>query len=221
MSSDAQRARIAALAALQDPADRALFDLAAGAVEAIGRDEAAEALGLPRATAAFRLDRLVDRGLLAVEYRRRTGRSGPGAGRPAKLYRLVVDEVAASVPERHYDLAAEILSAAVEQAVDDAVPVGEAVVAVATARGTAIGRQAASLDAALEDGGYSPEADGDEVRLTSCPFHRLARRHTATICGINHALLRGVLAGTGGDPDRAALVPDPAGCCVRIAAAPS
>jgi predicted ArsR family transcriptional regulator len=40
-----------------------------------------------RNLAAFHLDRMASTGLLTVEYRRLTGRSGRGAGRPAKLYR--------------------------------------------------------------------------------------------------------------------------------------
>src|SRR5947209_4526677 len=111
------RASVTAVAALREPSDRALFELLAGSPVPLGRDEVAERLGLTRATAAFRLDRLAQVGLLDVEYRRRSGRTGPGAGRPAKLYRAAVAEVAASVPERHYDLAAEILSGAVEASV--------------------------------------------------------------------------------------------------------
>src|SRR5947208_7959455 len=93
--------RLAALAALDDPARRAVFDLVARAGTAVSRDTAAAALGVSRRVAAVHLDRLADQGLLAVEYRRPPGRGGPGAGRPAKLYRRADDEVAVSVPERH------------------------------------------------------------------------------------------------------------------------
>ena len=90
MTIDGQQARLTALAALKDPLDRRCFDLVAADSDAVGRDEIAEALGLPRASAAFRLDRLVEVGLLDVEFRRRSGRTGPGAGRPAKLYRVAL-----------------------------------------------------------------------------------------------------------------------------------
>ena len=80
---------------------------------AVSRDEAATALGLARTTAAFHLDRLVDEGLLGVEFARRTGRSGPGAGRPSKLYRRSGCQVDVSVPERRYELAARLLADAV------------------------------------------------------------------------------------------------------------
>src|SRR5215217_3026120 len=91
--------RIAALASLDDRTRRAVFDVVAHSETAISRDAAADALGVSRRVAAFHLDRLADQGLLAVEYRRPPGRTGPGAGRPAKLYRRAEDEVAVSVPE--------------------------------------------------------------------------------------------------------------------------
>lgn len=215
MGIDGQRARLAALAALDDTVDRACFDLIASRSTAIGRDEVAEHLGLPRASAAFRLDRLVGTGLLTVEYRRLSGRTGPGAGRPAKLYRAAVIEVAASVPERHYELAADVLATVLDG------PSGEAALrselrSAAFERGVEIGLSSDSLDAALENGGYEPVQDGPWQRLTNCPFHRLAQAHTATICALNHALLQGVLQGAGDDASRAEFAPDPAGCCVRL-----
>ena len=96
------RNRITAIAALGDDTRRALFGFVARAPEPVGRDEAAAALELPRSTAAFHLDRLVEAGLLITEHRRLSGRSGPGAGRPAKLYAVAPGEIVASAPERHY-----------------------------------------------------------------------------------------------------------------------
>src|ERR687885_536368 len=100
--------RVAAVSALDDPARRALLDLVTRSDGPVSRDEAAQALGLSRRATAFHLDRLAEKGLLTVEFRRLTGRTGPGAGRPAKLYRRTDDEVAVSVPERDYDLAGEL-----------------------------------------------------------------------------------------------------------------
>src|ERR671939_1756313 len=106
--------RVSAVGALDDPARRALLELVTARGAPVSRDEAAQALGLSRRATAFHLDRLAEAGLLAVEFRRLTGRTGPGAGRPAKLYRRADDEVSVSVPERHYDLAGELLAGAVE-----------------------------------------------------------------------------------------------------------
>ncbi len=110
--------RIAAVASLGDESRRTLFDFVASAGGAVSRDDAAAALGLPRSTASFQLDRLVQDGLLAVDFRKLGGRGGPGSGRPAKLYRAAVQEVAASVPDRNYDLAAELMVSAIEDAAD-------------------------------------------------------------------------------------------------------
>src|SRR6188472_2861508 len=88
------------LAVLAEPLRRRLYLHVAEQPAPVSRDAAAAALGIARSLAAFHLDRLVGAGLLTTEFRRLSGRSGPGAGRPAKLYRLVDDEVRALLPER-------------------------------------------------------------------------------------------------------------------------
>src|ERR671932_1530696 len=99
---------VAAVAALAEPTRRRLYDHVVRQPGPVSRDEAAAALGVPRGTTAFHLDRLVADGLLDVHYERRTGRTGPGAGRPAKLYRRARRTRGAALPERRYDLAGEI-----------------------------------------------------------------------------------------------------------------
>src|SRR3954447_16634908 len=96
------QANLHAIASLDEPARRALYEWVATSGRAVGRDEAASAIGVSRALAAFHLDRLVRDGLLVPEYRRLSGRSGPGAGRPAKLYRRASGEVGVTLPERRY-----------------------------------------------------------------------------------------------------------------------
>jgi predicted ArsR family transcriptional regulator len=211
-------ARIAALAALDDPARRAVFDLVAGAPTAISRDAAAEALGVSRRVAAFHLDRLADQGLLAVEYRRPPGRGGPGAGRPAKLYRRVEDEVSVSVPERHYDLVGGLLAAAVTEAIETGAAVQEVLYRTAYVQGRSIGAAAGDLLDALRAAGYEPRQPDREgvIELGNCPFHRLARQFTALVCEVNLRLLRGVADGAGDDSCVVELDPGPGRCCVRL-----
>lgn len=223
--------RIAALASLGDETRRKLFDLVASAEDAVGRDEAAGALGLARSTASFHLDRLVQDGLLAVEFRKLRGREGPGSGRPAKLYRAAVQEVAASVPDRNYDLAAELLLAAVEASAADGVPVREALLRGAYARGEAAGGAAGAaaetFPELLAAQGYRPESDGTGgLVLLNCPFHRLAAGHAGVVCAMNGAFLTGAAAGCGVAPDRvealdledlrAAGAAQRGQCCARI-----
>src|SRR5918912_452713 len=67
--------RVAAVSTLDDPVRRALLELVTGSDRPVSRDEAAEVLGLSRRAAAFHLDRLAEKGLLAaaVEESTRTG----------------------------------------------------------------------------------------------------------------------------------------------------
>lgn len=221
--------RLAAVASLGDESRRRLFDFVASAADAVGRDDAAQAVGLARSTASFHLDRLVKDGLLAVEFRKLGGREGPGSGRPAKLYRAAVDEVAASVPERHYDLAAELLVSAIEDATSGGGSPREALLRAARARGQSAGESAARAAGREPEGaagaaeadrtggpdgagpfadflagqGYCPADDGGGgLVLLNCPFHRLAAGHADVVCAMNGAFLGGASMALGIDPGR-------------------
>src|SRR5699024_5539855 len=113
MKTQAMQQQIAGLAALEEPTRRALYFYVADNGADTSRNQAAHALGLSSNLAGFHLDKLVEGGLLEVSYRRLSGRSGPGAGRPAKLYRRAQRQVQFSLPQREYELAAKILAAAV------------------------------------------------------------------------------------------------------------
>jgi predicted ArsR family transcriptional regulator len=195
-----------------------VFDLVAHSATPVSRDAAAEALGTSRRVAAFHLDRLADQGLLAVEYRRPPGRSGPGAGRPAKLYRRIEDEIAVSVPPRHYELVGELLATAVAESIDTGAAVQEVLDRTAYRAGRTTGAAAGTLLAALEDAGYEPHGDDPDgaLILRNCPFHRLARQFTALVCGVNLHLLRGVADGAGDATRTVILDPSPGRCCVRL-----
>src|SRR5687768_18495624 len=113
-SQDPGRDDVASLGSLADPSRRALYEFVSRQPEPTGRDEAAAAAGLSRTLAAYHLDRMVEDGLLEVSFARRTGRTGPGAGRPAKLYRRASREFNVSLPPRDYELAAQIFADAVD-----------------------------------------------------------------------------------------------------------
>jgi predicted ArsR family transcriptional regulator len=211
-------ARAAAVGALADPTRRALYEHVAAQPGPVGREQAATALGLALHTASFHLDRLVEAGLLATEYRRLGGRSGPGAGRPSKLYRRSGTEVAVSLPERHYDLAGRILAAAVERARDgDALD--DAVEEAAGVAGRELGTEhgpggVEAFTEVLADVGFEPRVEEGAVLLANCPFDALARSHTALVCGMNRAFVQGVADGVG-CPVTARLAPEPGLCCVK------
>ena len=219
MDDSTRHEDLAAVASIADPQRRALLEFVSRHGGSVGRDEAAAALGIARGTAAFHLDRLVDAGLLDTEFQRRTGKSGPGAGRPAKLYRRSAGEVVVSVPERHYDLAAELLSRAVEESDVTGDPIRPTLERVSTEIGRELGAAAGSMDEALHTLGYESVDDGlGGVSLSNCPFHRVARNHTATICGANAALLQGVAEGVDEHERRVAFEPREGYCCVRLVA---
>jgi predicted ArsR family transcriptional regulator len=221
-------AHVAAVAALAEPTRRRIYEFVVRAPAPVGRDDVASAVELPRATAAFHLDRLVADGLLGVHYERRSGRTGPGAGRPAKLYRRSEASVEVSLPERRYSLAGELLAAAVADAERSGERPRAALERRARARGRELGDAARASGAggeevvlrALETEGFEPRAEGHEVVLANCPFHALAREHTELVCGMNLQLLEGLLEGVPDAGLRARLRPEPGTCCVRLEPAP-
>ena len=212
------------LAVLGEPVRRRLYRFVAHEPEAVSREQAAAGVGVPAHTAKFHLDKLVDEGLLEVEFRRLTGRTGPGAGRPAKLYRRSAREFALSLPERHYDLLSRILAGAVERAVADGSPVREAAAQVARSAGEAVGLEAVTrtsgrepldrLAAALAPHGYEPRIEDGRMVLENCPFDRVARDHTELVCGLNLEYVDGVVAGLGCPQVCADLTPAAGRCCV-------
>lgn len=214
-----QAGALAAVAALDEPTRRRLYEYVVRRPGPVSRDDVASALGVPRPTVAFHLDRLVEEQLLAVEYERRTGRTGPGAGRPAKLYRRSDRQVSVSVPERHYELAGELLASAIEEADETGGPAREILGRRARDHGAELAAGASDVVTVLEEHGFEPRAEGDGVLLGNCPFQRLARTHPRLVCEMNLGLVEGMLTGAGGGRLRALLEPRPGFCCVRLAPA--
>lgn len=213
----------AGLAALADPLRRRLYRYVARSAEPVGREAAAEAVGVPVHTAKFHLDRMVDDGLLEVEFRRLTGRTGPGAGRPAKLYCRAARDFEVSLPERHYDLLSDVLAAAAAASVERRVPVDEVAPGVARRRGREFGaghladapdEPLERVAAALDEVGYEPRVTEGRMVLENCPFDRVAREHTELVCGLNVEFVRGVIDGLGCRGVAATLEPSPGRCCV-------
>jgi predicted ArsR family transcriptional regulator len=209
--------RLAALASLGDENRRRLFEHVSSSPSAVGRDDAAAALGLPRSTASFHLDRLVRDGLLAVEFRKLGTKAGPGSGRPAKLYRPALDEVGVSVPDRSYDLAGELMASAIETAIAGGGSVRKALVDTAYERGRASAGGGASLEELLTRIGYRPAPDGQGgFVLMNCPFHRLADGHADVVCAMNGAFLSGAASACGVPEENVEEDRSQGRCCARI-----
>jgi predicted ArsR family transcriptional regulator len=251
MAVPRSRPGLASLSTLDDPVRSRLYDFVSGNAAPVGRDEAAAAVGIGRALAVYHLDRLVEAGLLTASYRRPPGRSGPGAGRPAKVYSRSGREFAATVPPREYELAARLLAQAIESdhsgrsltaLYEAAARLGAelgkngragagAGAGVGAGAGAGAGtsqamadggmghaRDSASaervVDAVLRERGFEPWHDeAGVVRLRNCPFRSLAERHPGVICGMNLALMEGLVAGAtaaipkDGPKDRSTAVP--------------
>ena len=222
-----------AVSALAEPTRRSLYDYIANTGGWVSRDQAADALDLERGNAAHHLDRLASEGLLDVDYRRLSGKQGPGAGRPAKLYRRAQKEFDVALPPRDYALAGQLLAAAVDQARVDGTDLDAALDEAATDEGHRIGadinarlragaarkkdlRRRVVLDA-LVDHGYEPHLrDNGTVVLRNCPFHQLAQQHTNLICGLNLCLLSTAIDDVGDTGLEAHLEPEDDHCCVKL-----
>ena len=197
------------VAALGDPTRRSAFFHVRASTEPQSKDHVAAALGNDLRLAGFHLDKLVDQGFLRAEFRRRTGRTGPGAGRPAKLYSTAETEVHVDLPERRYDVLASLL---LKVAADESgAPTSEVIErvgfefglqvglaeAAAGARSPSEAAQTAAREVAgiLSRLGFAATTDGGGgITACACPFEDLAFRDPERICGLDRAIWRGILA---------------------------
>jgi predicted ArsR family transcriptional regulator len=219
---------MAGIGALVEPVRRELYRYVCAQPAPVGRDEAADAVGIARHQAKFHLDRLEAEGLLEADYARLSGRSGPGAGRPAKRYRRAPQEIAVSLPDREYELAGHLMAEAIAESSRRGTPVLEALHRAAAERGRAVGTAAAgragppmrdALDVAvrtLDENGYEPRREGERAIMANCPFHALAQSHTELVCQMNHAFVAGLVEGVAPRRLDAHLDPGPDRCCVVL-----
>lgn len=207
---------LARLSALDDPVRQRLYAYVRDCDQPPGRDQAAEAAGISRSLAAYHLDKLVDAGLLTVGYARPPGRTGPGAGRPAKIYFRADRDLALTVPPRDYELLARLLVSSVGR--DATGAVRDAVNRAAYEAGCDAGaRSPDDLLAVLSSCGYQPRtAEDDSIDLCNCPFHALSEEHRDVVCGLNLHLIQGVLDGGDHQHAHAETSFRPHRCCVVI-----
>jgi predicted ArsR family transcriptional regulator len=91
------------LEAVGEPELRETLLFARASSRPVTADEVAAAQAVHRNVARSRLERLAEAGLLEVSYERRSGRTGPGAGRPAKTYAVAPSGDAIEFPRRRYE----------------------------------------------------------------------------------------------------------------------
>jgi predicted ArsR family transcriptional regulator len=211
------------LLSLSDETRRRIYAFVAAQAGAVSRDDVSRATGISRPLAAYHLDRLLADGMVAATYQRPDGRRGPGAGRPSKLYARAAEPVELSLPRRDYELLASVMA--------DALAAGGGADAVEAAAREHGARLAEKQSSAREPGeetttdllrilraqGYEPYEDGPGcTRLRNCLFEREAAEHRDLVCGINLALVRGMLSHLSEPEECAFLDPADGRCCVAI-----
>ena len=211
---------------LGEPVRRRLYDYVVAQDDAVSREQAAKAVGIKRPLAVFYLDKLAEEGLLEVEFRRLTDKKGPGAGRPAKLYRRSPQEINVSLPHREYELAARVFAEALSSEQSET-PVRDAARSLGKemaeeARERAGRHQGAknltrTAEEVLQDYGFEPFHDEEgNIRLRNCPFHQLSRQYTQLVCGMNVNIMQSLVDELGLERLEARLEPHPGMCCVAF-----
>ncbi len=221
--------QIESLGLLGDPTRRDLYFHVCAETAPVSRDQAAKALGVKRALAAFHLDRLVREGWLEASYRRLSGKTGPGAGRTSKLYSRSGKGVFLALPPRNYELLARLQAATLggvgsgegkddleSRARDYGIKLGTSLRAEPGAFGRR-GTTERGLLTSLKEEGFEPRIDGDmNIRLRNCPFYNIASEYTELVCGMNLALMQGIVKGAGISELQASLDPREGECCVAF-----
>ena len=224
------------LGILADPIRHKLYTQVLTPEKEVTREQAAKALGISRSLAAHHLDRLAEAGLLEFTFERPPGKTGPGAGRPAKLYRRSAKEVDLTFPPRRYELAAQLLAqataaggpthaAALDRAAEEwgrhlGADLRARIEAEQTDTSRLSGRIPDSAEisraitTALRQTGFEPRHDGNQIILENCPFARIQMNVPTLTCGMNFALCRGILEGLQANDWTARLEPKPGRCCV-------
>lgn len=217
---------VEAVSLLGEPVRRRLYDYVVAQVDATSREEAAKAVGIKRPLAAFHLDKLAEEGLLEVEFRRLSGRRGPGAGRPAKLYKRSSRDVSVSLPHREYELAARVFAEALS-AEDSPAPMRDAARSLGKEIAGKVRERAGrhkgtktltrTAEEVLRDYGFEPFHDEEgNIRLRNCPFHALSQQYTQLVCGMNLDVMQAMIEELGLERLEARLEPQPGLCCVAF-----
>ena len=219
---------VTGIGVLADPVRRRLYEFVCSSDQPVSRDHAAHAVGIARHKAKFHLDRLEAAGLLEADYVRLTGRSGPGAGRPAKRYRRGRKEFAVTLPARDYEFAGHIMADAISEATRTGAPITEAISKAASVRGAALAANAdhpSEADGAVElvvrilsKRGYEPHRTDHAIVMANCPFHALAAEHTELVCRMNHSMLAAFVDAIAPGLLEASLEPAAKRCCVTLTA---
>jgi predicted ArsR family transcriptional regulator len=135
-----------------------------------------------------------------------------------------------TLPERRYDLAAQLLASAIDNVTADGTTIGDSLKVAAADWGRAVGDQARAaagpradrkrlltyICEALSECGYAPHRVGGTIVLPNCPFDTLARDHTQLVCGMNLAMLAAIIEQLQETALSARLEPATDRCCIVL-----
>ena len=209
MDTEAFDQQVSDLAAtLGDATRRGIYVTVRESLEPLTASQIAELFDIHSNVARHHLDRLVADGYLQVTRKRPAGRTGPGAGRPAKHYEPTRKDVSVQFPARRYDLLTELLLRVIERvAPDNAAEIADEI-------GREYGRELAAeigfpdesgyevaaiaVAKALVGVGFEVEARPSEHQLVTrfCPFGESAKNYPAIVCQLDQGLVSGLLEGT-------------------------
>ncbi len=190
---------------LGDPTRRGIYVTVRESAEPMTATQLAELFGIHPNVARHHLDRLAADGYLRVSRRRRNGKSGPGAGRPAKCYEATPKEIAIQFPPRRHELLSELLVRVVERLAPEHGP--EMAEQVGREYGRDIARQIgmpeeAGFDAAVRavavamtGVGFDMSLDDESGQLLtrSCPFGQTAADHPDVVCKLDQGIVSGLM----------------------------
>jgi predicted ArsR family transcriptional regulator len=217
---------IGAIALLDEPTRARMYAYIRAAEAPVTREQVAAEVGISVKLAAFHLDKLAAAGLLATHFERPHGRTGPGAGRPAKHYRPSGAEFEVSVPRRDYELVASVLADAVSKA-PASDPASRNAISLARRRGREAARRSGpargrrpgirTVERLLRDRGYEPRrGPGSRIELANCPFRAVAQESPEVVCALNRAFIEGMVKESGATDVQVKLDPTPGRCCVVL-----
>jgi predicted ArsR family transcriptional regulator len=191
-------------ASLGDPTRRGIYLAVRQSPDPVTSSQVAELFSIHPNVARHHLDRLAEDGYLRITHERRSGRSGPGAGRPAKCYEATSKGLSLH-PGRRYDLLVELLVRVIDRLRPDGIG------SIAEQVGRSYGEELAASIGTPEDPGYEEvlaalvkvmsgvgfELSADpaaQVLLTShCPFGEAATDHPEVICSLDRGMVAGIM----------------------------
>lgn len=190
--------------ALGDPTRRAIFIAVRESPDPATTASIAALFDIHPNVARHHLDKLANDGYLRISRRRPAGRSGPGAGRPAKCYEATGKAIDLHFPSRRYDLLIDLLLRVVQELKGDDISL------VAQSVGHSYGRELAEEIGSPNDAGYeeavkavasamtglgfdiAPDASGTRLLTSHCPFGTAATGHPDVVCSLDRGIVSGL-----------------------------